>query len=184
MIPTTATRRRAGPLCFTAALAVLSACSSAPPSEPASRLAFTALEAARVPAPEGAPEGSCWARDVTPAVIETKTAQLIEQPAILNPDGSLLAPAIYATETEQMIVEPRREYVFETLCAEEITPEFIASLQRALQVRGLYDGVITGVIDSATEDALQSFQRTQGLETRLLTIETARQLGLAAVERT
>lgn len=182
MIQTTATRR-VGAVTLTAVLAVLAACTHAPTSETATRFAFTALEAARIPAPADAPEGTCWARDVTPAVIETQTAQVIVQPAILNDDGSLLAPAIYATETEQQIVQPRQEYVFETLCAHDITPEFISSLQRALQARGRYAGAITGEINPETELALRDFQRSQGLETRLLTMETARQLGLAAVQR-
>ncbi len=160
----------------------LALASCAPPPDPPTRFAFTALERARVPAPAGARPGSCWARDVTPAVLETRTAQVLEQPAILNADGSLLAPAIYATEIQQEIVTPRREYVFETLCAEEITPEFVASLQRALQVRGKYDGVISGEINPATEAALRLYQQAQGVETALLTIETARELGLAAVE--
>lgn len=159
----------------------LAAC--APVPETPTRFAFTALEQARVPAPAGARPGSCWARDVTPAVIETRTAQVLEQPAILNTDGSLLAPAIYATEIRQEIVTPRKEYVFETLCAEEITPEFIASLQRALQARGRYDGPISGTINPETEAALRLYQRAQGVETALLTIATARDLGLAAVER-
>ncbi|TNF20359.1 MAG: peptidoglycan-binding protein [Rhodobacteraceae bacterium] len=182
MTQTPATRR-AGAVCLTAVLAVLAACTHSPPEAPATRFAFTALEAARIPAPADAPAGTCWARDVTPAVVETQTAQVIVQPAILNSDGSLLAPAIYATETEQQIVEPRREYVFETLCAPEITPEFIASLQRALQARGRYGGAITGTITPETELAIRDFQRGQGLETRLLTMQTARQLGLAAVAR-
>lgn len=182
MIQTTATRR-AGAVCLTVALTVVAACTQAPPERAATRFAFTALEAARIPAPADAPEGTCWARDVTPAVIETQIAQVIVQPAILNDDGSLLAPAIYATETEQQIVQPRREYVFETLCAPDITPEFISSLQRALQARGRYAGAITGAINPETEQALRDFQRGQGLETRLLTMETARQLGLAAVAR-
>lgn len=176
----TASRRAcAAPLGVALCLA-LTAC--APLPETPTRFAFTALERARVAPPPGARPGSCWARDVTPAVIETRTAQVLEQPAILNPDGSLLAPAIYATEIRQEIVEPRREYVFETLCAEEITPEFVASLQRALKVRGRYDGAISGEINPATEAALRLYQRSQGVETALLTIETARDLGLAAVE--
>lgn len=182
MIHTAAPRRAcAAPLGAVLCLA-LAACVP-PPDDTPTRFAFTALEAARVPAPAGATPGSCWARDVTPAVIETRTAQVREQPAILNPDGSLLAPAIYATETRQDIVVPRKEYVFETLCAKDIGPEIFSSLQRALAARDLYDGPISGEINLATEAALRRFQRSQGLETALLTIETARQLGLVAVAR-
>lgn len=144
---------------------------------------FPALEAARIAPPKDAPKGSCWVKDVTPAVIETVTAQIIEQPAILNDDGSLLAPAIYATETRQEIVVPRKEHIFQTLCAKDITPDFIASLQRAFAARKRYTGPITGKINPATEDAIRIFQKEQGLQSSLLSIKTARALGLVAVER-
>lgn len=182
MTPQTAPSPARAMLCA-AGLALLGACMQPSPEDTPTRAHFPALEAARVPPPDDAPKDSCWARDATPAVIETVTDQVIEQPAILNADGSLLAPAIYATETRQEIVVPRREYVFETVCAARITPDFISSLQRALQARGLYDGPISGVINRATQAALRGFQTDQNVETSLLTIRTARALGLVAVER-
>lgn len=175
--------RHAQAMLWVTAFGLLAACTHAPPQEVATRAHFPALEAARIPPPPEAEKGTCWARDTTPAVIETVTAQIIEQPAILNEGGSVRSPAIYATETRQEIVEPRREHVFETLCAGRITPGFIASLQRALQARGLYDGPITGLITPDTEAALRNYQRAQGVETGLLTIRTARELGLVAVPR-
>lgn len=177
------TSLRAQAMRWALGLGLLAACTHAPPQDTPPRAHFSALEAARVPAPPDAPKGTCWARDASPAVIETVTEQVIEQPAVLNADGSVQSPAIYATETRQEIVEPRREHVFETLCAGRITPGFIASLQRALQARGLYDGPISGVITPLTETALRRYQRAQEVETGLLTMRTARELGLVAVER-
>lgn len=140
---------------------------------------FTALETARIDPPAGARDGSCWARDVTPAVIETQTERVQVAPRSYSLDGKTEFPAQYETRLYPEIVEPRRVFEFETVCAEDITPEFIASLQRALQVRGLYFHEATGVFDEPTDAALRAFQRSQGVETGLLTIETARAFGLA-----
>ena len=92
------------------------------------------------PGPPGARPGSCWGKSIRPAVIETAQQQILVQPAELRSDGSVLTPAIYRTETQQRIVTPRRETWFETPCPEDMTAEFIASLQRALKVRGAYRG--------------------------------------------
>ena len=65
-------------------------------------------------APPGADPGTCWGKDVTPAVIETVTEQILMQPAEILADGSIAQPAIYKTETRQAIVKERRENWFET----------------------------------------------------------------------
>ncbi|WP_425038402.1 peptidoglycan-binding domain-containing protein [Primorskyibacter sp. S187A] len=163
------------PLFLSACAFVLSGCMQNY-DEPAR---FTALEVSRIAPPPGAPADSCWAQDVTPAVIETVTAQVIVSPAQYDETGQIIRPASYATETRQEIVEPRREIIFETVCATEMTPQFIASLQRALQARAIYLHEITGTFDPQTDAALRLYQRTQGRETGLLTIETAREFGLA-----
>jgi hypothetical protein len=135
-------------------------------------------------APPGAAPGTCWGKHVTPALIETVTEQVLVQPAEVLSDGTVRNPAIYRTETRQQILRERRETWFETPCAETITPEFIESLQRALAVRGLFGGRPTGVMDARTRAAVRQFQKDQGLDSGILSLAAARQLGLVAVPRT
>ena len=133
-------------------------------------------------APPGARPGSCWGKSVQPAVIETVTQQILLHPAEILDDGTVMRPAIYKTETRQEIVQQRRETWFETPCAADLTPEFTASVQRALKARGLYRGPITSAMDARTRAAVRAFQRPQGLESGILSLAAARQLGLVAVE--
>ena len=133
-------------------------------------------------APPGAAPGTCWGKDVTPAVIETVTEQILLQPAEVLVDGTVVQPAIYKTETKQMIVQERRETWFETPCPANLTPEFNASLQRALKARGHYRGQINGQMDNRTRSAIRAFQKPQGLDSGVLSIAAARQLGLIAVD--
>lgn len=128
----------------------------------------------RAAAPPGAAPGTCWGRDATPAVIETVTEQVL----LPGADGT----ASYHTETRQQIVRERREVWFRTPCLPEMTPEFIASLQRALAARGLYRGEITGVIDGPTRTAIRAYQKPEGLDSGTLSLAAARKLGLAVIE--
>lgn len=126
-------------------------------------------------------EGRCYVRDVTPAIIETVTEHVLVQPAQVASDGTVLSPAVFRTVTRQEIVRERREILFETVCPELMTPEFIASLQRALKTRGYYPGPITAMMDLRTAHALQTFQRQNGHDSPVLDIRTARDLGLVAL---
>jgi len=133
-------------------------------------------------APPGAPPGTCWGKHVSPAVIETVTEQVMMQPAEIHADGTVSQPAIFKTETVQRIVRERKETWFETLCAGDMTPEFLASLQRALAVRGHYHGTVTGEMDTRTRAAVRRFQKPQGLDSGILSLAAARKLGLAVVD--
>ncbi|MDR9484029.1 MAG: peptidoglycan-binding domain-containing protein [Sediminimonas sp.] len=134
-------------------------------------------------APPGAPDGTCWGKTVTPARVETVTEQVMVQPPQVMTDGSVLEPAIYRTETRTKITRERSETWFETLCAPDLTPELIASVQRALKVRGHYRGEAHGRMDARTRTAIRRFQKANGLDTDILTLQTARTLGLAPVQR-
>lgn len=134
-------------------------------------------------APPGAKPGSCWGRSTAPAVIETVTEQILLQPAEVLADGTVTKPAVYKSETLQKIVKERRETWFETPCAQDLTLEFISSLQRALKARKLFRGSITGELDARTRAAIRRYQEPQGLDSGILALETGRQLGLVAVER-
>ncbi len=168
------------PLVLLPLLAGLSACqNSLPltgPNEP--EIVQTLQEA-----PPGAEPGTCWGKDVTPAVIETVTEQVLLQPAEVRNDGTVIEQAIYKTETRQAIVQERRVTWFETPCARTQTPEFIASVQRALKVRGLYRGSITGEMDARTRAAVRAYQKPEGLDSGILSLAAARRLGLVAVDR-
>lgn len=133
--------------------------------------------------PPGASPGTCWGKSVTPAVIETVTEQILLQPAEVTTDGTVIQPAIYKTETQQRIVKERRETWFETPCPNVLTSEFIASVQRALSARDLYSSGISGIMDGRTRAAIRRYQAPQGLDSGILALETARQLGLIAVRR-
>ena len=133
-------------------------------------------------APPGAAPGTCWGKIVSPATIETVTEQILLQPAELSADGQVRQPAVYKTETRQEIVRPRQDTWFETPCDADLTPEFISSLQRALQARGLYRGGVTGAMDARTRAAVRQFQLADGLDSGILSVASARKLGLIAVE--
>ncbi|WP_299851532.1 peptidoglycan-binding domain-containing protein [uncultured Roseovarius sp.] len=137
----------------------------------------------RATAPPGAAPGSCWGKNVSPAVVETVTEQILVQPAEIMVDGSVTRPAVYKTETRQAIVQERVETWFETPCAAALTPEFVATLQRALKARGFYRGQISGRMDTRTRAAVRQYQAPQGLDSGILSLAAARKLGLIAVKR-
>lgn len=134
-------------------------------------------------APPGAAPGTCWSRNVTPAVIETVTHQVMMQPAEVLADSTVLRPALFKTETLQEIVTPRRETWFETPCPAQMTPELVMSLQRALAARGQYHGSAHGEMDRGTRAAVRRYQADQGLDSGVLSLAAARKLGLIALPR-
>ncbi len=144
-------------------------------------LPFAPLPAFDVPQVEKDIAGRCYGRDVTPARIETVTEQVMVQPPEVSSDGTVTAPTAFRTVTRQEITKERREILFETICPENLTPEFVASLQRALKARGHYRGPINGVLDTRTSLAIKAFQRIDSHDSPLLDIETARRLGLIAL---
>ncbi len=128
--------------------------------------------------PAGAEPGTCWGRSITPAVIETVTHQRREA----SEDAS--APALYTTDMHARILRPRSESWFRAMCPEELTPDFIMQLQRALEARGHYDGAASGRIDAATSAAIGEFQATSmDLDSTRLSRAAAQRLGLVAVDR-
>ncbi|MEL7114423.1 MAG: peptidoglycan-binding domain-containing protein [Pseudomonadota bacterium] len=153
-------------------------CSTAPLPE-VNRLTETA-GVITLPDPD---TGVCWANDVTPAVIDTVTEQKILEPSQLDADGTVLVPARYVTETRQVIIRDRREQRFEALCETELTPLFVTNLQRALSVRGFYNGPESGELNWRTRRAIRLYQQDQGIDSAILSLETARILGLKAYPR-
>ena len=151
----------------------LSACDSAEPSA-------TQWPDDSTPAPEKLPDGTCWSREVTPAVYEHVMGEVQVVQAEIADDGTVIRPPIYRRAPVPRVVTPRGELRFRSPCAEEMTPEFIASLQRALAARSRFDGEITGRFDPPTRAAIKTYQTERGLESGQLSLETARTLGLVA----
>ncbi|QBF32737.1 peptidoglycan-binding domain-containing protein [Thalassococcus sp. S3] len=135
-----------------------------------------------VSAPPGAAPGTCWGKTTQPAIIETITEQIVVEAEKRDDDGTLLRPARYRTETRQLIVRERSETWFETPCADALTPEFLSSLQRALAARGKYSGEISGTLDARTRTAIRGYQREDGIDSPVLSLATARKLGLVVAE--
>ncbi|PHQ95787.1 MAG: peptidoglycan-binding protein [Marinosulfonomonas sp.] len=143
-------------------------------------------------APEDNRSGKCWGKDITPALVETVTEQVLvhaARPVIRpSPDGAptyrtVQSPAVYKTLTQQKIITPRSEYWFEVPCAADMGTGFIATLQRALKSRGLFRGAVTGVMDPKTTKAVRWYQKQHGLDSGILSLAAARQLGLVAYAR-
>ncbi|MCR8725317.1 peptidoglycan-binding domain-containing protein [Frigidibacter sp. ROC022] len=173
-------------LTLTAALA-LAGCAApdgAPPAVARQAEAPLVLAEDSAPPPPGAAPGSCYAQDRTPTEFETVKGHVLVNPEVRDADGTVISPAIYREATYQKISGGGAEILIETPCRDQITPEFVASLQRALAVRSFYAGPITGKMDPDTRLALRSYQRQQqGLDSAILSIEAARSLGLVAYAR-
>ena len=135
-------------------------------------------------APAGAPPGTCWGKIPTPAVVETVTEQILVTTAKINADGTIATLPVYREESRQQIVTPRTDRWFEIPCPPAFTVEFVSTLQRALQARGQYSGAVSGNMDDATRRAVLAAQTAAGLPSDVLSIETARDLGIVAVPRT
>ncbi len=165
----------------------LSLCASLCACDPATQKAETppapgVIEATKN-GPAGAAPGTCWGRTVSPAVIESVKEQVQVAPAKINPDGTIATLPVYQTKAVQKIVTQRTDNWFETPCPATLTKEFNATLQRALAARGYYTGPINSKMDPATRAAIQAFQRLDGPDSGVLSLDTARKLGLIAVPR-
>jgi len=160
-------------------LATLAACAPQVPLPDAASGPTLAAEL-RLQAPQSQPN-VCWAEEIRPAIIETVTEQIQTSPERRDPaSGVVLQPARYSTVTRQQIVSERAPIWFRTPCPAQLTADFIASLQRALQARGHFKGQVSATVDAATRRALRSYQAPRGLPSGTLSLAAARELGLIA----
>lgn len=157
----------------------LSACQSALVEAPSR--AQLADEILRSTPPEG-DDSTCWAAEISPAIIETTTEQELVTPEIRDAAGQVTAPATFRSTTRQRIVQDRAEVWFRAPCPSEMTVEFIATLQRALKARGMYLQPLTGVIDAPTATAIRRFQADRGLDSPQLSLAAAKELGIISTE--
>ena len=130
--------------------------------------------------PPDGPAGQCWDRDVTPAIIETQTEQVLVQAEVRDLSGAIITPAVFSTETRQRIVQDRAQVWFPAPCAADFTLDFVATLQRALKARGFYLLPLTGVYDTSTMAAVRRYQASRGLDSPKLSLGAARELGIVA----
>lgn len=161
---------------------VLAACTG-PQVQPPDRANFADdLIRLTTPGPPDPVEGICWASDVTPAVIETVTEQVQVTPEIRDENGVVTTAASFRSETRQQMVQDREEVWFKSPCDDDLTPDFIATLQRALKARGYYLLPLTGVMDAATAEAIRRFQADQGLDSPVLSLAATRELGITPTD--
>jgi hypothetical protein len=128
--------------------------------------------------PHVVPPSLCKKTFVTPAMIETRTEQVLLSPAKKDSDGNIVKKARYKTQTRQEIVSARKTVEFNAVCPEVLTQDFVTSLQRALAARTVYKGSLTGRYDSATRRAVQKYQTRKGIASGDLALSTAQDLGL------
>jgi hypothetical protein len=165
-----------------ASLALLACAPQIPVSAPKTLdLADEAIQLSGEGPPPG-PEGRCWAHDITPAQFETTTEQTLTSPEQRAADGTVTAPATYKTVSRVRVVRERREIWIATPCPEQIDVAFLASLQRALKARGYYADPLTGELDAATTEALRRYQADHGLDSPMLSLAAARQLGISIAD--
>lgn len=165
-----------------AALVVLAGCTVAT-SDQATLPGLNAAGQLTGDGPADALPGTCWAKSIQPAILENAEQTVLVVPPQTSETGEILSPAIYRKEVRPTIVQERQEAWFETPCDEVLTEEFVASLQRALEARGWYDGSITGKMDVATRNAVRRFQEPDGIESGEVSMLSARKLGLVAIKR-
>ncbi|MEL7481801.1 MAG: peptidoglycan-binding protein [Pseudomonadota bacterium] len=136
---------------------------------------------------------------IIPAVMETVTKEVVVQPPQVIEE---VIPAVYETVTKQVLVEPSREEVTvipatyktvekrvvtgggglewrEVLCDTNTTPTKIAEIQRALSAAG-YTSPDDGQFGPATLNAMEAYQRANGLPVGYLTVSTVESLGVGA----
>jgi len=126
---------------------------------------------------------SCFKTEILPAIVETVKEQVQVKPATIGDDGTTIAPAVYQTQSRQAIIRSRKKVTFEAICEPQMTPDFIANLQRALKARGYYKNPITGLNDAATLRAVAKYQSTLDLAVSTLSKDAAQKLGLVVYTR-
>lgn len=161
----------------------LAACASIPVAAPGSE--DLTQEAVRRSATLGPPDRgtlACWGHDTIPALIETVTDSRLDRPELRDAAGQVIRPARYASTARQRMIHDRQEVYIRTPCYNQLTPDTIVTLQRALKARGYYRQALTGVLDKATLLAIRRYQADHGLDTAVLSLKAAENLGLVSVD--
>lgn len=115
-------------------------------------------------------------REVTvPAHYHTITKTVEATPASVQRTP---VPETYKTVTKTVEAAPARTVWTSVLCDVNTTPDVVTRMQRALKSAGHYGGPIDGVVGSQTRRAISSYQSAQGVQSDILTIDSAKKLGI------
>ena len=111
-----------------------------------------------------------------PAEVRNVPVQRVVQPSQTQ---RVSVPPQYGTvETEELVQAARLEWR-PVLCETNMNRETIRRLQQALKARGFEPGPVDGVIGRRTMEAVNAYQRANGLPVdRYLNLETVRSLGV------
>ena len=157
----------------------LTAC-TAPAPDPASAPAPIVVSLGEI---ETDAEGRCFARTAPPTRTDIVEEMIEVAPAQRGPDGAVVNPAVFRTVSRPQTVATGEGRRFETVCPPLYTEAFVSTLQRALLIRRAYAGPISGQYDETTRLAVEQFQRDRGTDSRLLAVQTARDLGILEIRR-
>lgn len=124
----------------------------------------------------------CWGHEPPGDITTIKTQTVLAEEAQSDADGVEITPAIYREVTAPETTPDGDGRWFTRVCDAQITQAFVGSLQRALAVRGLYEGDVTGLMDAQTRTAIRTYQAAQGLNSDLLSVAAGEQLGLVALQ--
>ena len=169
-----ATKRGIASLCT---LATLAACDA-----PSSVSREAQAPQTRPPLASPVAQGACRTLETVPAVYEHVMGEIQVVQGQVAEDGTVIRAPVYRQAPVPRIVRERGEITFDVPCPAQMTPEFIRSVQRALIARGYLSGTVSGTLDARTNASIRRYQTERGLQSAQLSLETARALGLIAVD--
>jgi len=139
-------------------------------------------ERVKVPAKTRTIERRTVVKDATTrAVPVSAKTQTVRYQRMVSPpkEQKITVPAVTDHITTQRRVGESTIQWAEILCETNVTPGVVRNLQTALQGEGLYDGPIDGKLGPGTMAAVDAYQRSKGLATGSLTIETLDKLRIS-----
>ena len=157
---------------------LVAGCMAAGPPMPEAEIRPTLAQELGDAPPAGAP-GCYHSIEIRPAKFGTvKRAVEVRAAVVDQATGKVLEPALYEEQDFSAVVDAGESLSFEAMCEGDLTPEFVASVQRALKARGLYRGAVTGAMDGATRAAVRAYQKPRGLDSDVLSRRAAMEMGL------
>ncbi|MGH8679104.1 MAG: peptidoglycan-binding domain-containing protein [Burkholderiales bacterium] len=108
--------------------------------------------------------------------------EMREVTKLMEPAREMRVPvaAVYEDVSTKVLVADGSYEWRSVLCKTNATEAKITEIQQALKSRGHYDGEVNGILTSETLDAVQSFEKANGLPAdRFINIETVNALGVS-----